>query len=248
MVIVDAELAKSARKFDNMDWLLAGYNLMRGNPFSRGADPGLTINRQIFRADYDGNRVTADGKYRVPDRMYIRKRLDCEVSFGADNTKTSLELSHKFETKTKAGGGADFGAFKAKFTASAGFKASSKMMAESETSETYTDAQCIVYAGGVDEIKPRFTEGFLYALEHLPESYQGNERQWKSFLDRFGTHYVDQGQMGARFGRRSVITKKTLETMAERKTITNLRNSSMKTMQARIKAVETTRFRIIPHI
>ena len=51
--------------------------------------------------------------------------------------------------------------------------------------------------------KLNFTEGFRRALTSLPEEYEeADMEKYYLFVNEFGTHYVKQGTLGARYGER----------------------------------------------
>lgn len=119
-MLSDIECNDEGKYFSNIDWLLKGYNLMKGNPNHPTLDPGYALSTSIFDAPYQKQRRTGDCKYRVPDFMRFTPHTSCRKDMHTRTTKNSMELSTLLETKAKVGGGGSGGGAKAMFTASAG--------------------------------------------------------------------------------------------------------------------------------
>jgi MAC/Perforin domain len=200
--------------FPNLDWLLKGYNLMKGDPSNPTLDPGFSLSSTIFNAPYKQGRRTRDCRYKVPDFMVITPHKSCQKLMKTKSTTNSLQLSTLMETKAKVGGGGSASGFKAMFTASAGFHASSKLFTEDAAIITTTEAQCTAYIGGIEPSSElTFSDGFLTSLEDLPEFW--NEAAYKAFLEDYGTHYIGSGFMGAMFGRQSEVTSTARKALAK---------------------------------
>ena len=51
---------------------------------------------------------------------------------------------------------------------------------------------------------PELSEDFINGLDSLPEDY--DSRKYLRFIRYFGTHYIEQADMGARYGQQSQIS------------------------------------------
>lgn len=92
-------LAKTLPTLTNVDYVLRGYNILRGNPIATGyeADPGF--DNTIFEAIYS-DATTGDLRYRIPDGYSVFSKPICIIDFLSDyfvNEKTyqeELAVSH----------------------------------------------------------------------------------------------------------------------------------------------------------
>ncbi len=70
----------------------------------------------------------------------------------------------------------------------------SKILKSNTKSVIRTEAGCTVYEGSIQTgTPPKFTDNFLETVKNLQD-----QKNYGSFLDTFGTHFVEMMDMGAR--------------------------------------------------
>jgi len=185
-----------SQKLPNIDYLSFGYNILKGNPHStkEGGDPGFVIER-IFELSYTEQKRTQDGRYEIPDRTDVGHGESCELNFGSTGISGSEKYSHSLEeeiTVSVSGWGASF-------KASYDYKKVQEETHDYKKLFTFAKAVCEIYAASINmPLSPKLSANFIEAANDLPEDF--NSQDYWEFIDNWGTHFVKQIRMGARFG------------------------------------------------
>jgi len=190
-------------KFRNIGYVLSGYDILTGNPVTKGnPDPG--IKAPIFKAAFDEGQTTADERYSVPNGMdSLSCGGTCNMDFSSSLIAGAKSYQKQLETKVEASFGIPF---IARFTASTGFKKMEQSSKAHSTLYTMTEASCCAYWVCLNSAEqPPFNNNFKTELNSLPEEYNANA--YIRFISIFGTHYIREARMGARYGEQSTISK-----------------------------------------
>ena len=197
----------------NIGYLGRGYDHMIGNPHPTGLeDPGYRV--EIFDLSKYCGELTADQRYRIPQKISVRSVESCTLSFKT----TFIESMHDYSTSllSKFNFEAD-----GKFEASKWFNSSSSFSASNEfkqvdqsintkkeyVSETY--AECSTYSADIHKHDPpAFANSFANAIKRLPLS---NNYLYDEIIKEYGTFYIKETVMGALYGERVTITKQGME-------------------------------------
>lgn len=191
-------------KMRNIDYLSFGYDLYRGNPFNTkgGVDPGFQI-QKIFEFSYNGHQQSSDGRWDIPDRTTVVREDSCTLEFQSTSVSGSESYAHSLEVAVEA----SFEGWGAKFKGSVDYKQVEERTSKYKELYTVSRGECKVYTGKINTyLPPKLSENFIAAINTLPETY--NDETYMLFLENFGTHYIDQVHMGARF---SCVTRLTSE-------------------------------------
>ena len=187
----------------NIDYLSFGYDLFRGNPLSTtgGVDPGFKIHK-IFQFTYDEHQQSSDGRWDVPDHVTVVREDSCSLEFQSTAISGSQKYSEFLETFISA----EAGGWGAKFKGSVDFKILKEHTEKFKELYTTSKGECKVYTGTTDDyLTPSLSNDFAAAVETLPETYSSTE--YLRFIFNYGTHYIDQIHMGARFSCVSRMTE-----------------------------------------
>ena len=81
-VVTVTRAAKNVGKAKGLDYLGVGYNILNGNPDGSelpggGVDPGLLSDRKIFKLTWNTEKMTVDGKLRIPDQVNFAHHASC---------------------------------------------------------------------------------------------------------------------------------------------------------------------------
>ena len=175
--------------FPDFDYALYGYNIMYGYPLALGRDPGLT--HPIFHPDYSEKRQTADCHYSIPKGYYAAPDVSCVTSFSSEVIKDSSQLSSSLSHSAEASGGG----WGVKFSASFGFKEKQAQMSSSESVYIISTANCNYYFAMLDEMDPpALHSSLIQAVKNLKE-----DRDYFTFFDYYGTHFLKYVLFGAKF-------------------------------------------------
>ena len=205
------EISASPTNMPNIGYTLDGYDLMKGNPLTTGAniDPGYR--QSIFDASYTGKAVTADQRYKIPDGMEI-KSCDgsCSMSFGS----TSISGAQKYQSTLEEKVSADFEGWGASFSASVDYKKVSTSTKNQSTFVTQSDVSCCAYVTSILHYEPPpLSNNFLKGVDTLPQNFE--KKPYREFIKNFGTHYIKEATMGALYGQRSFVSSESWEKMVE---------------------------------
>jgi len=193
-----ALLSSSGRTLENSSYLFYGYNIFYGNPHSTAGsiDPGFT--NTIFDISYELNNLTGDLRFKFPDGTLIGKNVGCDVSFSSSAIKDAS--SYKTSLEAEISGGAKFGI--GSFSASASFKAVLNGFSSTEDIFVESKADCRVYSGHLNYyIPPKLDDTFVKAIDSIDElNFEDSKDDYFTFIDYFGTHFIESIDMGARYG------------------------------------------------
>jgi hypothetical protein len=192
---------------NNIDFLLRGYNIMKGNPKALGRpDPGWR--QSIFAGTYnngDDNKTT-DNRYWVPDGTSIQPYEACRLSFETTEISGNKSYSDSLNVKVGVKAGYDAVTWSASFSASTDYKEVTSGSSSDYRLYTQSEAECSLYIAQLQTSNmPNLTTNFNNAVAALPTEYDAAE--YHAFIDAFGTHYVNEVRMGASFGQQSELTK-----------------------------------------
>jgi len=203
-----------ATKMPNLDYVLTGYDIFRGNPTSNDGLPDPGFRNQIFKATTAEGRKTADGRYEIPNGMFVRSCSGtCQMTFSSSLIAGTKSYKRELETKVSASGGIP----SASFSASAEFKNIESTEKTHSTFHTMTEVNCCVYTAGIISYDyPEFTNNFKLGLDSLSEDY--HERKYLDFIREFGTHYIRKANMGALYGEQSSISAESWKKMLKKGT------------------------------
>jgi len=184
-----------AEKMRNIDYLSFGYDVYTGNPLSTigGVDPGFQI-QKIFRFTYDGHQKSSDDRWDIPDRMTVVREDSCSLGFSSTSISGTESYSHSLENHISA----SLEGWGAKFKASVDYKQVEERTSKYKDLYTTSKGECKIYTAKIDTfLPPKLSESFVAALNSLPEQYDHDS--YMEFIENFGTHFVKQIHMGARF-------------------------------------------------
>ncbi|XP_025102342.1 uncharacterized protein LOC112568964 isoform X1 [Pomacea canaliculata] len=175
----------------NADFLLYGYNSLKGCPLVSGRDPGFTL--PIFSADYSTSHVTPDGEVLVPRELLLSPDVSCVTSFTSKTVETPYDLT-KLLTATATLG--DDGGWGPPFSASQDFRQFSEDLRKHVL--VVSRATCSLYhvthlLQKPLPLHPMFVDWVL-RLNNTDD-----EDAYLQFIDTYGTHFVSRARSGASF-------------------------------------------------
>ena len=179
----------------NIGYLFQGYNIIKGNPLSpQGYDPGFS-RLHIFDAEYTENRKTPDRRYKIPDHTDGTKQVSCNMKASAETMHTQKQYKDTLNVKASASVSGGTAIWQASFSASTEYNRVSEQLKTNEKSVIKSEASCTVYGAAIHtNPPPKFTDNFLNNLKALG----GDNPDYESFLDSFGTHFIAKMVMGSR--------------------------------------------------
>ncbi|PVD27543.1 hypothetical protein C0Q70_12705 [Pomacea canaliculata] len=175
----------------NADFLLYGYNSLKGCPLVSGRDPGFTF--PIFSADYSTSHVTPDGEVLVPRELLLSPDVSCVTSFTSKTVETPYDLT-KLLTATATLG--DDGGWGPPFSASQDFRQFSEDLRKHVL--VVSRATCSLHhvthlLQKPLPLHPMFVDWVL-RLNNTDD-----EDAYLQFIDTYGTHFVSRARSGASF-------------------------------------------------
>ena len=173
-----------------------GYDILKGNPLSDGEDPGVK-SAQIIKLNFDNSKSTSDGKFLIPDEIDGIQQSQCSNDDTLSEIDSMKEYSQKLSEKIKASGSYGGGLFSVSFSSSVDYeKIQNSVMNEKKTIVT-NSTECIFYKLSLPQVDmPIYTDPFLTSVIF---SYETNN--WESFINTYGTSYVDSVDLGGRYTR-----------------------------------------------
>ena len=195
----------------NIQYLLSGYDVLKGNPMPTGEiplDPGFR--QQIFEASYKAGSVSPDQRWFQPDGLTITDCSGtCALSFQAKEIAGESSYQNSLETKVSISGGG----WGAKFSASTDFKQVHQGSSEHHSFYTQSEISCCAYTATLTTyVKPPLSANFQAGVATLKGAPQA---AYMEFIDSFGTHYLESGTLGALFGQQSAFTESAWSKMSE---------------------------------
>ena len=195
------QLDGERKSFPDLDYVMFGYNILRGYPLAVGHDPGLT--HPIFRHDYSKGKHTADCRYHVPEGYILAADVSCVTSFSSKVIKDSNQFVKSITVSAQATGEG----WGASFSASSEYKKKTSEMSSSESVFVYSQAKCNYYFAMMDEINPPpFHKSFLYIIQNMK-----SEKDFHHFFDYYGTHFLSYALFGAKFVYENKMAKETYQ-------------------------------------
>ncbi|CAC5400113.1 unnamed protein product [Mytilus coruscus] len=184
--------SRLTRSFPDIDYVFLGYDILKGFPQADQHDPGFTFS--IFKADYKTGSYTADCRYRVPRGLQIIPDVSCDTSFTSRIIRNQEDLASSLSTSAEVSGGG----WGVKFSASIGYKKSSRSMGKGEFVYVTSQANCYYYYSRlIEDNPPPFDPTFLSWVHKLNSN--DSLETYIEFFSLFGTHYITDARFGARF-------------------------------------------------
>ncbi|XP_078383276.1 uncharacterized protein LOC144665870 [Oculina patagonica] len=194
----------------NIGYVFHGYNFLYGNPVVdplEGNDPGVS-RMPIFKTTFDRGLTTSDMRYLVPDGTSFLKAVSCRIDFSSNEGRS--EKSYKDALSNTVGTDNSFLGF--------GFKASTTVQSKTEELRTAsfsyvnTEAVCSVYTGAIFmDLPPKPSDEFIASLSKCDKD--PSDENFRNLIDYYGTHFLTDVVMGAKFGEESKIKTDEYEQM-----------------------------------
>ncbi|XP_025102340.1 uncharacterized protein LOC112568963 isoform X2 [Pomacea canaliculata] len=170
------------------DYLLLGYNSLKGNPLRSGRDPGFTL--PIFSTEYNSGHVTPDCRSNVPEGVIVSSDVSCVTSFTSKVVATPYDLTKLLSVTAHVG---DVG-WGPSFSASDDFRTLSHKLRDNIL--VVSTATCSSYHVTLSPLEPPpFSSVFLHWILKLTDT--DDDDVYLEFLHTFGTHFVSRARFGA---------------------------------------------------
>ena len=181
--------------FNDVDYALLGYNILKGYPLEDGMDPGFA--GPIFATDYSGLGMSADCRYSLPNGLHVYPEISCQTSFSSEEIKSRKEL----ETSFSASVSGSAGGWGAKFSASASYNQAASKVATGESLLIMSQATCRYYKTRLNtQNPPALHEDFINMVNNIVNAATADkESAVHDFLDVYGTHIFTDIDFGARY-------------------------------------------------
>ena len=180
----------------NIGYLFRGYNILKGNPLSTGSiyDPGFQ--QFIFKPTYKTDAHTADRRYKVPDNVDVVLTESCNYGFSSETLMTMSDYKQSLMAKASVQGSAAVDLLEGSFSMSIEYDRVRQTVESSSMTIVKSEASCKVYDALVQSgTPPELSDNFIAYVKRLLKT-----RDYGRFLGAFGTHFVTEVQMGARYG------------------------------------------------
>ena len=207
-----AALAKETRAepMPNIGYIFHGYNYLYGNPIVdplEGNDPGVS-SMPIFRTTYDRGLTTSDSRYMVPDGTSFLKAVSCRVDFTSNEGRSEKSYMNSLSNTV----GTESSVFGFGFKASTTVQQKSEELRTASFSYVNSEAVCSVYTGAVFmDLPPKPSDEFIASLSKCDKD--PSDENFRNLINYYGTHFVSDVVMGAKFGEESKITTDEYEKM-----------------------------------
>jgi hypothetical protein len=197
------KIDQTLKKLQNSNWIGIGYNVAYGNPKIAPKTGGLIdkgFTSAIFEIEGDDSK-TWDNIYKLPTGFDAQPTKVCETSFTSSTIKNSEELSKSLSASLGIGAAGSVYSF----SMNAEFKGMSSSMSGGSKLYIQSNAQCSIYRVTVDRYNPpRLSENLVAALTEIEQTEYDNTDEnsmslYSNFISTFGTHYMYQLLMGARY-------------------------------------------------
>ena len=189
-------------KMPNIDYVASGYNVFFGNPcpVTVGVDQGFTT--ALFSLSYSSPAgQTADDLYYVPEHVNIYANYGCTLSFSGQQISSTTSYQTWLKQKVSVSGSYN----QASFTSSVEYEDVYKESTSSSMKFYVTEAACSIYSASVSRtLKPALTSDVTAAIASLSDS---DVNSYYAFIDKYGTHYLSEVVMGARYSRFAKFTE-----------------------------------------
>ncbi|XP_004363372.1 hypothetical protein CAOG_03644 [Capsaspora owczarzaki ATCC 30864] len=190
----------------NIAYLGRGYDVVRGNPQSTGTEVDPGIRASIMVLEHAERRMTADGKFYVPDNVDVI--MEPVNRFESSSKLVRSEQSYKttLESDLKIRASASYGPFaKGSFSASESYQQVRDSMLKRESMFLDSRAETVSYRARLEDTLPlKLTAEFRHAVQ-----------PYDDLLETFGTHYMHEVTMGGRGMQRFSIDMSEAATLDE---------------------------------
>ncbi|XP_066925072.1 uncharacterized protein [Clytia hemisphaerica] len=219
--------------FDNMNSALKGYDIMTGNPFSNGKDPGFR--QQIFVPTVKNaeHRYELHSAFTYDNEVYCDTKMTTDISstskeyrkFMRETSKSGVDLQVGTETEVTAGidiKGASISATKKipePFTRAWGksndFQSMQGLFSEKKSLVATSFAKCQLYEVIIHTFSsiPPLMEPFKKSIKELHQASGADKntqlRIFKSFIRHYGTHFSIKTSFGGEIVHRTVFSSST---------------------------------------
>jgi len=200
-------------RLPNARFLGMGYNAIKGNPDDDLHDPGFAYN--VLQFTWANESTTTDGQYFVPDHVQALQTKSCSfrsqaaTEFGSRSYQESLSVDVSAEVSS------GMLLWKARFSASIGYKTVRQETVQHRRFYTSARAKCIHYKLSINyQNKPiSITRNFEQAVSSLP--LVRDDKAYNSLIDKYGTHFTSSVTMGAKMVIRTEFDEIALNRMEE---------------------------------
>jgi len=181
----------------------------------------------LFSISYDqGNSVTLpylgqDKDFDVPDGVTVLNAVVTDYTETISFKSTQCVNEEKFSTSVEASLGV------AGVSAKTSYSLARSSRVETDDSETTTTVACYkrIYRFKRDEVD-KLSPDFAAALKSLPTSYNpGNDDAFRTFFQKWGTHYLRNGCFGGTWAMNMFITESKFDQLDTRDTQTKVEAS-----------------------
>lgn len=188
------------------EFLGLGYNIYKGNPITTNVngDPGYQL--QVFEYDYSDQQTTTDGKYSIPNAVQAVLLSGCDSQLQINTINSAYAYQRAISNGFSLGGGYDGVEF------TFGLEAQNIRDTTDSNQNVYTTAQfeCASYKLQVNPfIPPALSATFIAAVNGLPSTY--DEDKYNFFIEQFGTSFITELRLGARFGQQLTFAYTTFD-------------------------------------
>ncbi|XP_004349122.1 hypothetical protein CAOG_02372 [Capsaspora owczarzaki ATCC 30864] len=221
----------------NIAYLGRGYDVVRGNPQSTGTEVDPGIRASIMVLEHAERRMTADGKFYVPDNVDVI--MEPVNRFESSSKLVRSEQSYKtmLESDLKIRASASYGPFaKGSFSASESYQQVRDSMLKRESMFLDSRAETVSYRARLEDTLPlKLTGEFRHAVQRLtppalfsqccitvnPDAdpdvrcFPVECSAYDDLLETFGTHYMHEVTMGGRGMQRFSIDMSEAATLDE---------------------------------
>ncbi|KAJ7373975.1 hypothetical protein OS493_009303 [Desmophyllum pertusum] len=201
---------KEAVPLPNVDYIFHGYDLLFGNPNvdpNDGRDPGVS-RMPIFKTTYDKGLTTSDLRYLIPDGMNFLKAVSCRIDFSSSEDRSEKAYIDSLSNTV----GAESGFLGFSFKASTTVQHKTEEMKTASHTYVNTQAVCSIYTGAIFmDLPPKPSDEFIASLKKWENN--PSEENIRNLVDNYGTHFITDVVMGAKFGEESQVTTESYEKM-----------------------------------
>ena len=184
----------------NPSFMVVGYNFLIGNPkmtpsSGKLLDPGFATD--IFELTYNKNQVSGDKLTSYPDGFALQSTQVCQANFSAQTIRTKTELQSSIEASLGVEG--EYLGFSASLNVD--YKQMCKSMSEYDKMYMMNEAECSIYKTHVKQYDPpKLSVDFMNGLKEIDGlSWNSRKKEFRKFIDSFGTHYIKETLMGSRY-------------------------------------------------
>lgn len=202
------DLCSNAAPFNNVDYVLFGYNATGGNPTGNTVDPGFKSRTPIFVGTYNQQLETKDKKHLVLDGFSAQLVHSCSTAFRSEVADSASVEEYENELSIMFGASGGYAGFE--FSAATEYTERTEQMIAEHMTRVESSAECLRYKVSQNaDAPPQTTEGFKASVAGLGSDEEG----YFGLFDKYGTHYTTSVTFGARQGYSALITKSARDTL-----------------------------------